>query len=86
MYTNQLINDILYEDVNEINGYFDETFSQKKCLNIYFINMKDINFYSYIYTKLFFEIKKIYIDSEEFDHTNTRIVNICIYTGWAIGP
>ncbi|SCN27515.1 conserved Plasmodium protein, unknown function, partial [Plasmodium berghei] len=76
MYTNQLINDILYEDVNEINGYFDETFSQKKCLNIYFINMKDINFYSYIYTKLFFEIKKIYIDSEEFDHTNTRIYHI----------
>ncbi|CDU19677.1 conserved Plasmodium protein, unknown function [Plasmodium yoelii] len=76
MYTDQLINDILYEDINEINGYFDETFSQKKSLNIYFINMKDINFYSYIYTKLFFEIKKIYIDSEEFDHTNTRIYHI----------
>ncbi|CAD2099684.1 conserved Plasmodium protein, unknown function [Plasmodium vinckei brucechwatti] len=76
MYTNQLINDILYEDVNEINEYFDETFSQKKCLNIYFINMIDIDFYTYIYTKLFFEIKNIYIDSEEFDHTNTRIYHI----------
>ncbi|SBT80550.1 conserved Plasmodium protein, unknown function [Plasmodium malariae] len=73
MYKNQAINDILYEDVNKINAYFDQTFLKNKKLSLYFINQQDIHLYTYIYMKKFFEIKNIYIDFEEFDHSNTRI-------------
>ncbi|CRH01547.1 conserved Plasmodium protein, unknown function [Plasmodium relictum] len=76
MYKNQIFNDIMYEDMNEINEYFDLIFSKNKNLKIYFINQQDIHFFAYIYTKKFFVIKNIYINNEEFDHSNTRIFNI----------
>ncbi|SCP05902.1 conserved Plasmodium protein, unknown function [Plasmodium ovale] len=76
MYKNELINDILYEDVNEINEYFDEIFLKNKNLKLYFINQEDTHFYAYMYTNNFFKIKNVYIDSEEFGHSNTRIYYI----------
>ncbi|CRG94574.1 conserved Plasmodium protein, unknown function [Plasmodium gallinaceum] len=76
MYKSQIINDIIYEDMNEINKYFDIIFLKNKNLKLYFINQQDIHFFTYIYTKKFFVIKNIYIDNEEFDHSNTHIFNI----------
>ncbi|ANQ09980.1 Uncharacterized protein PCOAH_00047390 [Plasmodium coatneyi] len=76
MYKSGVINDILYEDVNEVNEYFDQIFLRNKNLKLYFCNQQDIPFYSYIYTKKFLQIKNVYIDHEEFDHSNTKIYHI----------
>eukprot|EP00366_Plasmodium_knowlesi_P002998 XP_002260495.1 hypothetical protein, conserved in Plasmodium species [Plasmodium knowlesi strain H] len=76
MYKNQVINDILYEDVNQVNEYFDQVFLRSKNLKLYFCNQQDIPFYSYIYTKKFLQIKNVYVDHEEFDHSNTKIYHI----------
>ncbi|SCO69072.1 conserved Plasmodium protein, unknown function [Plasmodium vivax] len=76
MYKSEEINDILYEDVNKVNEYFDEVFLRNKNLKFYFCNQQDVPFYSYIYTKKFLQIKNVYIDHEEFDHSNTKIYHI----------
>ncbi|KJP86735.1 hypothetical protein AK88_03647 [Plasmodium fragile] len=76
MYKSQVINDILYEDVNEVNEYFDQTFLKNKNLKLYFCNQQQIPFYAYIYTKKFLQIKNVYIGHEEFDHSNTKIYYI----------
>ncbi|GAW82707.1 hypothetical protein, conserved [Plasmodium gonderi] len=76
MYKNQVINDILYEDINTVNEYFDKIFLRNKNLKLHFFNQQDISFYSYIYTKKFFQIKNVSIDHEEFDHSNTTIYHI----------